>query len=139
MTVTVVNVRRDAYDVYAGRTERYFPLGQTVRWGNPFVIGKHGGRRTVVEAHRLLLAARISMGEISGADLLELDGHRVGCHCAPHPCHADNLVEAVEAEVEDRLQEWADGVVRHSAASTQKLVEEHYENVRNVHKQIQLR
>ena len=126
MTVTVVNVSRDAYDVYAGRSKRFFPSGQTTRWGNPFVIGRHGSRAVVVAAHRLLLAVRIWRGEISESDLLELDGCRVGCHCAPQPCHADGIAEAVEAAVEGRLEEWAERVIEDSSAADRKIVEEHF-------------
>ena len=126
MTVTVVNVRRDAYDVYAGRSRRYFPAGQTSRWGNPFVIGRHGFRNVVVAAYRLLLAVRIWRGEIPESDLLELDGSRVGCHCAPQPCHADVIADAVAAAVEDRLEEWAERVIEDSSAADRKIVEEHF-------------
>ena len=130
MAVTVVNVRRDAYDVYAGRSKRYFPPGQTARWGNPFVIGRHGFRNVVVAAYRLLLAVRISCGEVSEADLLALDGSRVGCHCAPQPCHADEIADAVSAAVEGRLEEWADGVIREARPRTRKIVEEFQRNTR---------
>ena len=126
MAVTVVNVRRDAYDVYAGRSKRYFPPGQTARWGNPFVVGRHGFRNAVVAAYRLLLAVRIWRGEIPDSDLLELDGCRVGCHCAPQPCHADGIADAVNAAVEGRLEEWADRVIQDSRPAIQKIVEEHF-------------
>ena len=126
MTVTVVNVSRDAYDVYAGRTERYFPPGQTAQWGNPFVLGRHGSRAVVVAAHRLLLAVRIWRGKIPSSDLLELDGSRLGCHCAPQPCHADGIADAVNAAVEGRLEEWAERVIEDSSAAIQKIVEEHF-------------
>ena len=128
MAVTVVNVRRDAYDVYAGRSKRYFPPGQTAQWGNPFVLGRHGSRAVVVAAHRLLLAVRTWRGEISESDLLELDGCRVGCHCAPQPCHADNLADAVNAAVEGRLEEWAERVIESSSAAIRKIVEEYWRN-----------
>ena len=128
--VAVVNVRNDAYEVYAGRTERYFPAGQTSRWGNPFVIGKPGGRDTVVAAHRLLLAVQIWRGEVSEADLLGLDGCRVGCHCAPQPCHVDNLVDAVRAATEGCLREWANRVIERADRKLRKTVEEYCKTTR---------
>ena len=130
MTVTIVNVKHDAYDVYAGRTERYLPAGQTARWGNPFVIGKHGSRQEVVAAHRLLLAVQIWRGEVSEADLLGLDGCRVGCHCAPQPCHVDNLVDAVGAKVEGRLREWVNRVIERADRKLRKTVEEYCKTTR---------
>ena len=126
MAITVVNVGRgDAYDVYAGRTERYLPAGQTTRWGNPFVIGRHGWRHTVVAAHRLLLAVQIWRGEVTEAELIELDGCHVGCHCAPYPCHADNIADAVRAAGSGDLKEWADRAIRQSDDKLKKLVEEY--------------
>ena len=133
MTVTVVNVKHDAYGVYAGRTERYFPAGQTARWGNPFVIGKHGSRQEVVAAHRLLLAVQVWRGEVPEAELLDLDGCRVGCHCAPQPCHVDNLADAVRAATEGRLREWADRVIERSDHKLRKTVEEYCKTTRRKH------
>ena len=121
-------MRRDAYDVYAGRSKRYFPPGQAARWGNPFVIGRHGFRNVVVTAYRLLLAVRIWRGDIPESDLLELDGSRVGCHCAPQPCHADVIADAVAAAVEGRLEEWAERVIEGSCPADRKIVEEYWRN-----------
>ena len=125
MTVTVVNVSRDACEVYAGRSRRNFPPGQTVQWGNPFVLGRHGSRAVAVAAHRLLLAVQIWRGEVTEAELIELDGCRVGCHCAPHPCHADNIADAVRAAGSGELREWADRAIRESDDKLKKLVEEY--------------
>ena len=130
MTVTVVNISRDAYDVYAGRSRRYFPPGQTSCWGNPFLIGRDGTRDEVVAAYRLMLAVRVWRGEVAEADLLELDGRRVGCHCAPQPCHTDGIAEAVAAAVEDRLHEWADDAIQDSTRTMRKTVEEYLRSIR---------
>ena len=127
MAITVVNVGRgDAFDVYAGRTERYFPAGQTTRWGNPFVIGRHGCRYTVVTAHRLLLAVQIWRDEVTEADLLDLDGCRVGCHCAPNLCHVDNIADAVRASACGELKEWADRAIQQSDDKLRTIVEEYF-------------
>ena len=131
MAIAIVNVDRgDAYEVYAGRSRRYFPPGQTSRWGNPFLIGRDGTREDVVATYRLMLAVRIWRGEVSEADLLELDGRRVGCHCAPQPCHTDGIAEAVAAAVEGRLHEWADDAIQYSTRTMRKTVEEYLRSIR---------
>ena len=96
------------------------------------MIGKHGWRYTVVAAHRLLLAVQVWRGEVSEADLLELDGHTVGCHCAPQPCHVDNLAEAVRAAIEGKLTEWVDCVVKRSDDKLKNIVEDHLKTRRGI-------
>ncbi len=63
-------------------------IGRPSKWGNPFVIGKHGSRDQVVAQYeRYLLASRsltASLHEQRGKDLV--------CWCAPCACHGDVLV-----------------------------------------------
>lgn len=63
-------------------------VGRPTKWGNPFIVGKHGTRDQVVEAYRLWLLRgnplREQLGELAGRDLV--------CWCAPAPCHADVLI-----------------------------------------------
>lgn len=63
METTVVNKRRENYDIYIGRPSI---------WGNPFVIGKDGTRELMNRIH-------------------ELKGKKLGCFCAPLACHGDVL------------------------------------------------
>ena len=77
---TVVNVHTDEYDLLIDRT---------TRWGNPFHAGPDGSLAQVLERYRRHV--------LSSKDLLsaleELRGRRLGCHCAPQPCHGHVLVE----------------------------------------------
>ena len=68
-------------------------IGRPSKWGNPFVIGKHGTREDVVRRYAewvcdqpQLLAA---LPEIRGKDLV--------CFCAPALCHGDVLMELANA------------------------------------------
>ena len=64
-------------------------VGRPSKWGNPFVIGKHGTRDEVVAKCRVhLLGNRELM-----AALPELRGKDLVCWCAPCACHGDVLVE----------------------------------------------
>lgn len=75
---TVVHCKKQKYDVYIGRPSK---------WGNPFEIGRDGTREEVIEKfHRWLLERPGLVDEIH-----ELRGKRLGCWCAPLPCHGDIL------------------------------------------------
>lgn len=94
----VVNKYKSDYDVYIGR-------GLGSPWGNPFTHIKDkttkaefivDTREESIEKYREYLYNKISTGEISVQDLLDLQGKRLGCFCSPLPCHGDVLVEIVE-------------------------------------------
>lgn len=67
-------------------------VGRPTQFGNPFVVGKDGSHREVVELYRewimrpecTVLRARAKR-DLAGRDLV--------CWCAPNPCHADVLLE----------------------------------------------
>jgi hypothetical protein len=80
---TVVNVRETQdYDVYIGRGSDY---------GNPFNFGKDVIRSEVIEKFReyVLNEKKIL------STLHNLRGKKLGCHCAPSPCHGDVLVDII--------------------------------------------
>jgi len=83
MPTTVVNVRREFCDVRICRP------GQ---WGNPFIIGLHGTREEVIEKYRQWIMTQPKLL----AQLPMLKGKRLGCVCAPLPCHGDVLKEMVD-------------------------------------------
>ena len=82
----VVHCKRAPYDVYIGR-------GRGGRWGNPFVIGRDGDRREVIEKYERWL---LTHPELLAA-LPELRGRTLGCWCAPRPCHGDVLARLADA------------------------------------------
>ena len=69
-------------------------IDRRTRWGNPFVIGRHGNRDEVIERYRTWLWGKIERGEIAPAELAALNGKTLLCHCAPRPCHGDVLAKA---------------------------------------------
>lgn len=83
MSTTVVNVRHGHFDVYIGRG------GQ---WGNPFRIGPDGSREEVIEKYRVWILKQ----PVLLRQLPMLRNKRLGCHCAPQPCHGDILVEMAD-------------------------------------------
>lgn len=65
-------------------------IGRPSKFGNPFVIGKHGDRDTVIMKYRKYLMQR---PELIQAAKAELKGKSLICYCAPLPCHGDVLLE----------------------------------------------
>ena len=84
METKVVNVNKDPYDVYIGRG---------TKWGNPFVEGKDGTRKEIIQRFRdwLMLNDKLM------ADITDLDGKTLGCHCKPKDCHGDVIVSVIES------------------------------------------
>ncbi len=64
-------------------------VGRPTKWGNPFIIGKHGTRTEVIEKYRQHVWATF----ICDAAISELRGKDLVCWCAPAACHADVLME----------------------------------------------
>lgn len=79
----VVNRKtEDRYDLYIGRG---------TKWGNPFIEGVDGSRKTVIQKYQSWL---VRQPELMGS-LDELRGKVLGCSCKPKPCHGDILAEMV--------------------------------------------
>ena len=89
MSVRVVNKFKEPYDVYIGRGSP---------WGNPFPIDDATGetREVVIEKYRSHLFNQVKIGEVTIAQLINLDGKTLGCFCKPKACHGDVIANAVE-------------------------------------------
>lgn len=91
----VVNRKVDYEDVYIGRGSSF---------GNPFIEGKDGTRKEVIEKYRVWFYKRLKKPRFKRA-VEALRGKRLGCYCKPEkPCHGDIIVEWLErAENEDKI------------------------------------
>lgn len=76
----VVNKYKEPFDVYIGRGSK---------WGNPFVIGKHGTREEVLEKYKNWFLNESALIP----KLHEIRGKTLGCFCKPSPCHGDILAD----------------------------------------------
>lgn len=65
-------------------------IGRPSKFGNPFVIGKHGTREEVIRSFEVWLRAK---PELMAAVKKELRGVDLVCFCAPLPCHGDILLK----------------------------------------------
>lgn len=72
------------------------PIGRTIYcgrgtpWGNPFVLGKHGDRATVIARFHVYAVQRLK-SESKWLDPL-LNADALSCWCSPQPCHCDIIV-----------------------------------------------
>lgn len=96
----VVNKYKSEFDVYIGRGSK---------WGNPYTHIQDRStqaefnvstREESIERFRDYIYRKIETGEISIAELCELQGKRLGCFCKPKSCHGDILVEIIQAIIE---------------------------------------
>ena len=90
MPHAIVNLKHDPDAVRNGAVR----IDRRTKWGNRFVIGRHGTRDEVIALYRADLWRRIREGEVSLEELAALDGKRLACHCAPKPCHGEVLARA---------------------------------------------
>ncbi len=86
-------------------------VGRPSALGNPFQIGKDGGRGEVIKKYRAWLAERMLQDSPQRQEIERLakqlkEGRELAlaCWCAPLPCHADVVKEVLVARVEG--QEW---------------------------------
>lgn len=102
--------------VYIGRANRTHGLTGSPL-ANPFVVGKDGERREVVEKYRRWLWERVKEWRASGkqnpvtAVLNDLVDQVKGgkditliCWCSPQACHGDVIVSAVNWLIEEDIE-----------------------------------
>lgn len=68
-------------------------IGRGSYWGNPYIIGEHGDRATVIRRFEAYLRSNPDM--LAKVGLLK--GKRLGCYCAPKACHGDLLAKLADA------------------------------------------
>lgn len=84
MSGRIVHCKKEPYDVYIGRPEK---------WGNPFVIGEHGTRDFVIIKYKLWLNTRPDLLR----DIPTLKGKTLGCWCENTACHGEVLITLSES------------------------------------------
>jgi hypothetical protein len=98
MITRVVNLRKERYDVYIGRSKKD-PKGRG-KWGNPFEVEKDdsgkeipGSREKVIREYKEYINNRPDLFKLIP---LELKDKTLGCFCKPKPCHGDILAELAD-------------------------------------------
>lgn len=101
MSGRVVHCQRETYDVYIGRGNDPH-TGRPGEWGNPYShrpsrvprVIVVGSRHEAIRRYRTWLWEQVRSGQISLENLAALHGKRLGCWCAPDPCHGEVLATA---------------------------------------------
>lgn len=74
--------------VHCKRERHHVNIGRPSKWGNPYVVGKHGTREQCIALYERWLRENDTLF----AALDELRGLVLGCWCAPRACHGDPLM-----------------------------------------------
>lgn len=97
LDTTIVNIRKEKCDLYIGRSRQ-----SHLHFGNPFHIGPNGTREEVINNYELWLrgCAFTELEQprrrwILGV-LHNIEGKKLGCYCAPLPCHGNVLIKLLE-------------------------------------------
>jgi hypothetical protein len=94
MPVTVGHVHTHSVKPY----DNYVYIGRPTPWGNPWVLGRHGGRADVVALFRTWWYSEIN-APMREAALREIPENAVlGCWCMPKACHGDVIAEFLNRE-----------------------------------------
>jgi len=91
MATTVVNLRKDHYQVYIGRGSPF---------GNQFVIGKDGNREQVIAKYKDYFVHRVEQDAVFRAQVLALRDKVLGCYCWPLKCHGNVIIEWLDTHKE---------------------------------------
>lgn len=95
MPTTVVHVNDpDGYDVYIGRAVPRRGLKHSI-FANPFPIQGSRSRETALAKYREWLRRQPGLTRVARHTL---KGKRLGCWCAPKPCHGDILAAVADGE-----------------------------------------
>lgn len=65
-------------------------IGRPGPFGNPFIVGLHGDRETVINLFRQKVE---SDPDLKRAIKLQCTGKILGCYCVPKSCHGDVIKE----------------------------------------------
>ncbi len=65
-------------------------IGRPSKWGNPYRLGRDGGRELAIDRYRAYI---LRTPKLLAAVKTELRGKHLVCFCSPRPCHGDVLLE----------------------------------------------
>lgn len=88
---------------YLGRYNHNFNLPAS-KFANPFPVKDPSERGTTIEKYREWLWKQIAENVITKSDLLELNGKKLVCYCAPKACHAGVVKETLELLIVNEQQ-----------------------------------
>lgn len=109
-TTTVVNLRREFYEIYIGRAGK----GKDGYFGNPFRLTPDD-RAAVLERYKTWFLERVRTDREFRHKVLSLRGKRLGCFCKPALCHGDVIAAWVDSQVEQNADFGSDSATKDGA------------------------
>jgi hypothetical protein len=101
----VVNLYKDAYDVYIGRAGH----GQDGYFGNPVSLQNCSSRHECLEKFRDYFKNRIVTDPVFCSRVEMLRGKKLGCFCMPETCHGMIIVEHLEGiSMDEQIRRYVD-------------------------------
>jgi hypothetical protein len=102
MTTHVVNLRKEAFDVYIGRPGK----GQAGPFGNPIAVGQtcpvcglqHTTPGSTLVCFKVYFLKRVTQDPAFRNQVLALKDKTLGCFCKPKPCHGDIIAAWLDEE-----------------------------------------
>lgn len=93
----VVNIKKEKCDVYIGRRR----AGRDGYFGSPIVIGSicpicnniHNDAGSTLPCYKIYFQRRLQDDQMFKEMVLQLKGKKLGCFCAPGPCHGNVIAE----------------------------------------------
>lgn len=92
---TVVNIRKENYDVYCGRAGK----GQDGYFGNPFRLSTDEKRGSSISKFTEYFKERLLNDSEFRRRVDELQGKKLGCFCKPQPCHVDVIASYLNRNI----------------------------------------
>jgi hypothetical protein len=85
MTTRIIHCQKEKYDTYIGRANPRKRLTQSI-FANPYVIGKDGNRREVLDKYRAHAEELVKRSPMFALAVRNLHGQTLGCWCWQSPC-----------------------------------------------------
>lgn len=86
----LVNIKLEPY---WKQDPNFVYIGRPSIFGNPFIVGLHGDRETVINLYRDSLTP--SFKELIRE---QCKGKILGCYCKPKACHGDVILEVINEQ-----------------------------------------
>ncbi|EGG13295.1 hypothetical protein DFA_11056 [Cavenderia fasciculata] len=93
--------KKNSYDVYVGRKNPLIESTVSIKWGNPFKVGKDGNRNECMKQYRDWIFHK-DQNDLFLQAKRELKGKILACWCSPLNCHAMVLAEIANSSVSNQ-------------------------------------
>jgi hypothetical protein len=107
----VINIYHNRpYDVYCGRAGK----GEDGYFGNPIKLSPNEPRGSTLAKFKEYFLNRIKTDAEFATRVEALRGKKLGCFCAPSPCHVMIIIEYLDGKsIEQQMKEYTESMGKH--------------------------